>query len=80
MNIFASFPIRIECQAKAYSGTVVPFRSDLPNGFPNMYRVMFNKTYFGDITLDENGWSCSTEGKNQALIDAIGEYIQVYYG
>jgi hypothetical protein len=73
------FPISISIEVKGivYAGTIVPFKFELPCGLPYLYRIVFDDRYYGDVRNKNGVWEC--EGMDQALIDAISNYIELWY-
>ena len=71
------FRICIEVNGKIYKGTVVPFKFELPCGFPYLYRIVFDNQYFGDIQYKNGIWEI--EGKDLLVVDAIANYIELWF-
>jgi hypothetical protein len=72
-----SFRISITVEGKTYSGTINPFKFLLSCGIPYLFRVVFNEKYFGDLRYRDGAWEC--EGKDKRIVEAIGDYITLWY-
>jgi hypothetical protein len=72
-----SFRISIDVNGTTYKGTVVPFKFELPCGLPYLYRIVFDDQYFGDVRYKDGIWEA--DGKDRPLIDAISNFIELWY-
>jgi hypothetical protein len=78
MDLFSSIKLKIYFDKETYSGTAIPLKLELSNGFPYLFRIVFDNIYFGDITFENIEWICSTE-KPYNLAQPIGEYNAAWY-
>ncbi len=43
------------------------------------FRISFNKIYWADLSFQDGYWKSPNEGIDPSLMEAVGDWIQLYY-
>jgi hypothetical protein len=78
MNSFGPFQIKIEFKGQTLLGVVSPF-SGTRNNLPSFFRISFNNNYWEDLSFQDGYWKGFNEGIDKELMEAVTDFIQVYY-
>lgn len=71
-------PLELEHKGSTYKGIGIPVTSACTNGVCNELAITLNDKYLGVIYRKNNRWRMDRID-DQALVDAIGERIQLWY-
>jgi hypothetical protein len=72
-------PLRILWAGQAYKGTAKPIVQTYKDGVYLEHAVTLNGHYIGMIQCTGESWRMDNRGVAQGLVDAIGNYIFMWY-
>jgi hypothetical protein len=71
-------PFSIQIKSHCYTGTLLPNHHRLMIGLPGSFLVFWSGSFRGVINWSIKGWTAETMDVD--LVQALGDYIQLWYG
>lgn len=79
-SLYDPFPLRVEHGNKILLGRLAPWKLPRDSIIPTRFMVYINDVFRGNIIFNDNQWrEFEAKIEDQELVDAIGEYIAVWY-
>jgi hypothetical protein len=79
-ELYEPFPLRVEYQTRILLGRIMPWSIPRDSVIPTRFTVYIDDVFRGHVTFRNNEWR-EFQGNmgDQGLVNAIGEYIAIWF-